>query len=71
MIDCIALDDFNDLLCRDLIEINLIKHLLLDFSDVCFGGNHVENFAFNIFIRKGGSVIFWKGFKYALYLIDR
>jgi hypothetical protein len=64
VIDRITFNDFNDLLCRDLVKIDLIKNFLFDFSDICLCGNHVKNFDFNIFIRKSG-VFLWKGFKYA------
>lgn len=50
MIDCVALYDFNDLLCGNLIEIDLIEHLLLNRSDILFCGNHIKNFDFRVFI---------------------
>jgi hypothetical protein len=34
MIDCVTLDDFNDLLGGDLIEVNLTQNYLLNFSDI-------------------------------------
>jgi hypothetical protein len=34
MIDCVTLDDFNDLLSGDLVKVNLTQNYLLDFSDI-------------------------------------